>query len=353
MRLLQREVNLHLSIDRLRGFLLILFFCSAISRSVCAQDQRPELFLQLPHQGEVLDADFSPKGGYATAGQDGTVRIWSGESGLLSAILEAHPHGAMACRFDPSGNFLATGGVDGHVKIWETGNYRLVRDLATKHEIHSVEWSGDGKILAALDVLEEAFLWDASSGSLLLGNGNPVIYEKDHPDHQVYPFYDLRHHLAFAPDNEHLLVAKREGYALEVVAPPGSPAWNIPPIFPASINSSPNANRIAITGMSNFLVYDGALSKVIARMNHGTSASPLRLSRDGKFAFYTDQNFAYVLDTENLTVVFSTSMKQEFTQGVWKFTAAAISPNSQSILLANDQGDFRIYRIASGQMVRQ
>ena len=259
-----------MSIDRLRGFLLIIFLYCAISRSVCAQDQRPELFLQLPHQGEVLDADFSPKGGYATAGQDGTVRIWSGESGLLSAILEAHPLGAMACRFDPSGNFLATGGVDGHVKIWETGNYRLVRDFATKHEIHSVEWSGDGKILAALDVLEEAFLWDASSGSLLSGNGNPVIYEKDHPDHQVYPFYDLRHHLAFAPDNEHLLVAKRDGYALEVVAPPGSSAWNVPQIFPASISSSPNTNRIAITRMSDFLIYDGALSKVIAGVLDGT-----------------------------------------------------------------------------------
>ena len=82
---------------------LCAFACWGFGANARAQENHPELFLQLPHRGAILDVDFAPNGDYATAGLDGTVRVWSGQSGLLLVVLEAHTKGALACRFDPTG----------------------------------------------------------------------------------------------------------------------------------------------------------------------------------------------------------------------------------------------------------
>jgi WD40 repeat protein len=332
---------------------LLCALCVAFICSQCAsQATHPELFIQLPHQGPVLDADFAPNGDYATAGQDGTVRIWSGESGLLTAVLAAHPKGALACRFDPSGRYLATGGADGHVRVWDTVGYNQVRDFSAKHEVQAVTWSGDGKKLAALDVFEEVFVWDPGDGTLLLESGEPTSYEREHPERQAYPFYDFRHNLAFAPDNANVLLSKHNG-GMRVVALPGAPPLNFPPSSPWSVSSSPGANRVVITGLSEFLVFDGTFAKPIVQRKNKNLISPIRISPDGKLAFYTDQNRAYVLDTQTLDVIFSATIKQDYGLAIGKFTAGAISPDSQSILLADDTGNFAIHNIPSRQVVRQ
>jgi len=337
----------------IRAALLPVLCSFFLCGQAASQSSRPELFLQLPHQGAVLDADFAPNGDYATAGQDGTVRIWSGESGLLSAVLAAHTKGAFACRFDPSGRYLATAGADGHVRIWATSDYHQVQDFAAKHEVHAVAWSGDGTKLAALDVFEEVSVWEPIGGALLLESAQPTIYEKEHSERQIYPFYDFRYHLAFAPDGAHVLFSKHNAAYMKVVGLPGTPELHFPPTSPWSVSSSPNANRVVITGMSEFLVFDGTFSKPLASRKNSNLISPSRISPDGKLAFYTERNRAYVLNAETLEIIFSAAIKQDFAVATGNFTAGAISHDSQSILLADDQGNFSIHRIASRQVVRQ
>jgi WD40 repeat protein len=337
----------------MRSTLLCVICLAFICPQCTCQAARPELFIQLPHQGPILDADFAPNGDYATAGQDGTVRVWSGESGLLTAVLDAHPKGALACRFDPSGRYLATAGADSHVRVWDTGDYHQVQDFPAKHEVHAVAWSGDGKKLAALDVFEEVFAWNAAGGAPLLEGGDPTSYEKDHPERQSYPFYDFRHSLAFAPDNSHVLFSKHHGMGMRVVALPGAAPLNFPPSSPWSVSSSPGANRVVITGLSEFLVFDGTFSKPIIQRENKNLISPIRISSDGKLAFYTDDNRAFALDTATLHVIFSASIKQDYGLATGKLTAGAISPDSQSILLADDIGNFAIHNILSRQVVRQ
>jgi WD40 repeat protein len=72
--------------------------------------------------------------------------------------------GAASVAFSPSGDWLATGGYDGQVKVWAATSCLGTQDLG-KHdgEVNAVAFSSDGKRFASGDQYKEIELWAIGS----------------------------------------------------------------------------------------------------------------------------------------------------------------------------------------------
>jgi eukaryotic-like serine/threonine-protein kinase len=141
----------------------------------------------LRHESPVLDTAFSHDGNLlATCTQAGVVRIWRAETGREIQKWQelqkwqAHVGNATTVRFSPDDRFVATGGFDKTVKVWDV---KKVRDQVRRGEVGqphlkweehggrvwSVAFSRDGRRLVSAGGMEtertgEVNVWDMTTG---------------------------------------------------------------------------------------------------------------------------------------------------------------------------------------------
>ncbi|WP_052721092.1 pentapeptide repeat-containing protein [Actinoplanes rectilineatus] len=118
----------------------------------------------------------------ATGSLDGSVRLWDTATGVTRYLLDRHAEWAWPLLFDYGGRLLASGDGDGVIRVWDVATGTL-RWAGTGHTapIWTASFTNAGDLLAVGDDSEEgvsARIWDARTGRLrhLLDTEGSVTY---------------------------------------------------------------------------------------------------------------------------------------------------------------------------------
>jgi WD40 repeat protein len=146
------------------------------------------------HQGAIRGVTFHPTlASFATAGQDGTVRLWSVE-GKETGVLK-HPGPVTCVLFNPAGDLLAAGDASQTVFLWNVASREQIRMLPGHYgELSGLSFNGTGQFLAGTSrrPLNDGWegdlkVWEVATGKQTLSIPAHTWWEADVAFHPSQP----------------------------------------------------------------------------------------------------------------------------------------------------------------------
>ena len=118
------------------------------------------------HTDSVYGVAFTPRGDQlATGSLDGTIRLWDVGTGRAEAVIRGHTRGVCSVAFAPDGGRVVSGSIDGTVRIWGTASgAELFVMTGHRSRVWGVAVSPDGRLAASAGTDRTVRLWDMDTG---------------------------------------------------------------------------------------------------------------------------------------------------------------------------------------------
>ncbi len=114
----------------------------------------------------------------ATAGEDGTARIWTVEGTALAPLILPHDGEVLHAEFSPDGQQVATSSKDRTARVWQSWTGQPVAIYRHADQVNQSHFSRDGARVVSCSSDHTAAVWSSASGQLmlpLLDHQEPVL----------------------------------------------------------------------------------------------------------------------------------------------------------------------------------
>ena len=223
------------------------------------------------HDDTVNSIAFSPNGTFlASGGNDYVLKLWNATHKhhivTREHITDRTRSQVKAVSFSPSGEMIATGGR--HAKLWDAGTYTEIVTFKHHDWVWTVAFSPDGKLLATGDNSGQVNIWDLQS--------QQIVTQLHADSTSVYT-------IQFSPDNQILAAAGYEGNVK---------LWKTPNWIPygtltsngtiSDISFSPDSSKLAATGYKSIHLWTvGTGENIVTLTGHTDWVRTTAFSPDG------------------------------------------------------------------------
>lgn len=149
---------------------LAVWFLTVITAGMAAGSEKPEIFVQLGHSGDVTALAVTPDGKYAVSGgADTFLKLWDIAAGREIRTFKGHTERVLSLAISPNGRTAASacqslaGDRDGNCILWDLETGRKIRSFASSTgAIRSVAFTPDGRHLVT-GLTSQGSIWSEES----------------------------------------------------------------------------------------------------------------------------------------------------------------------------------------------